>query len=122
MTKYTCPDCGKKHTIYSGLKAPEPEEIRNAPDASIKRFEEFIVLENKTFYLPRDIIVNVAGQPEPFFRWSIWVKVELSEMVSKSDRIRADEVVTLKGTFYSHLPFYPEVRGQMLHVVSPAIH
>lgn len=111
MTKYTCPECGKKHTIYSGLKAPEPEEIRNAPDESTKRFDEFVVIENKTVFLPGDININVTGQPEPFFRWSIWVKVELSEMLNKSDRIRADEVVPLQGFFYSQLPFYPEMMG-----------
>jgi len=59
MKDYTCPECGKKHKIYSGLEMPEPDEIRNAPDASIKRFEEFVVVENRTVFLPRDITINV---------------------------------------------------------------
>ncbi len=115
MDNYTCDICGKTHKISRGLEATQPERILAIPDSVIvNRVQEIqgsYILDNKTFILKGDIFIYKKEETTPFFNWSVWVSLSLSDFQAQSEKLSKRENVEFSGQLETNLPFYEKTKG-----------
>ena len=115
MNSFKCQICGENHKISKGIEVTQPESILNIPKTEIaKRVKEIqgsYILDDKIFILNGDIFICKKEETIPFFNWSVWVSLSLSDFQAQSEKLSKRENVEFSGQLETNLPFYEKTKG-----------
>jgi len=123
MEKYLCEICGKKHDIYYGLGAMEPDYIlRLSDEERTKRVEKvgLLLLIDKTFLIVKGTIFIEIKDISKWFSFKVWVRIEIKDF---QDRLEEWENETfdnpLLGKLEGELYIYDKTKNLNVKILFP---
>lgn len=123
MDKYLCEICGKKHDIYGGFGAMEPDcIIRLSEEERIKRVEKNgpLLLIDKLFFLVKGTIFIEVKDISEWVNFEVWARIEVEDFQKKLEEVRKDIFdKPFIGRLESDVFFYEKVKNMKVDVVLP---
>jgi len=100
MTNYHCSVCDKKHPVYRGMEMPPPSAITNISERNrLRQNEAFVFVDERRLFANAYLHLFLEGQPAPFFSWSLWAELSVSEYHILQPLLATGNPVKFRGKF-----------------------
>lgn len=119
MQNYLCEICGKKHDIYYGFGAMEPDYLLGlSEEEKSQKVEEvgYLLLIDKSFLLVKGTIYIEVTDISEYVYFEVWVRIEIEDFQKKVEATKNDQDVPLYGRIENEVFIYKDIMGLKVEI------